>query len=84
MNQLYSPNTPNYVREQMFAQLRTGLRLRVSEAVRRVREGVQKLKAVIEIRRASARGGFIAESVYVWVTEVFAVLGASGEVQTEE
>ena len=23
-NQLYSPNTPNYVREQMFAQLRTG------------------------------------------------------------
>ena len=25
-NQLYSPNTPNYVREQMFAQLRTDLR----------------------------------------------------------
>ena len=24
-NQLYSPNTPNYVCEQMFAQLRTGL-----------------------------------------------------------
>ena len=24
-NQLYSSNTPNYVREQMFAQLRTGL-----------------------------------------------------------
>ena len=24
-NQLYSPNTPNYDREQMFAQLRTGL-----------------------------------------------------------
>ena len=23
-NQLYSSNTPNYVREQMFAQLRTG------------------------------------------------------------
>ena len=23
-NQLYSPNTPNYVREQMFAHLRTG------------------------------------------------------------
>ena len=25
-NQLYSPNTPNYVSEQMFAQLSTGLR----------------------------------------------------------
>ena len=25
-NQLYSPNTPNYVHEQIFAQLRTGLR----------------------------------------------------------
>ena len=24
--ELYSPNTPNYVREEMFAQLRTGLR----------------------------------------------------------
>ena len=28
-NQLYSPNTPKYVREQMFAQLRTGFRLAV-------------------------------------------------------
>ena len=26
-NQLYSPNTSNYFREEMFAQLRTGLRL---------------------------------------------------------
>ena len=25
-NQLYSPNTPKYVREQMFAQLRTDFR----------------------------------------------------------
>ena len=24
-NQLYSPNTPNYVHEQMFAQLRMGI-----------------------------------------------------------
>jgi len=26
-NQLYSPNTPSYVRKQMFAQLRTGFKL---------------------------------------------------------
>ena len=37
-NQLYSPNTPNYVREQMFAQLRTGFT--TAETVGTVRVGV--------------------------------------------
>ena len=41
-------------------------RLRVSEAERRVREGVSvKLKTVTEIGRSSARDTFIADSVYL-------------------
>ena len=44
--QLYSPNTPNYVREQMFAQLRPGLIQRQkhrANEINRGREAIQLL-----------------------------------------
>ena len=54
-------------------------RLRVSEAEWRVQEG--KVKTVTETRQSSACDTFIAECLSC--SELFAGLGASGEIETE-
>ena len=52
-NQLYSPSIPNYVREQMFAQLRTGLKqnvyLSIHVNMRCVRSWYKKNSVLIQM-----------------------------------